>query len=178
MSARRSTLILSRFQETCQCGNRLSQRPLKRSAVSIPSIFSQPFSTTPGPHNQEAQTKDPTIVQKEPVLAFDLTRVHPVPRTRDHAYETEPRNAGYRRNIIERPQAVAHTRPRQIYKVNDSTEALDTMYQNLLGSDGHKLLSEDVKWQCVTHKSFDHAMQPFNEKLSFYGISTRRLILL
>jgi len=31
-------------------------------------------------------------------------------------------------------------------------------------------LTDEVKWQAVTHKSFDHGRQPFNEKLAIYGM--------
>lgn len=173
MSARRSTSLLSRAYDTCQCSNRLLQRPSNRLAPLIPYIPTRSFSNTSGPNNQEALTQESTLVQEQRPHVFNRTDTRPRRRLREHDADSEPRNAGYRRNIIERPKAVAHTRERQPYAVNDSTDALDAMYVRLLGSDGHKLLSEDVKWQCVTHKSFDHAMQPYNEKLAFYGMSTR-----
>lgn len=44
---------------------------------------------------------------------------------------------------------------------------LDAMYQKLLG--GNLGLSDEVKWQAITHKSFDHGWHPFNEKLRFFG---------
>ena len=42
------------------------------------------------------------------------------------------------------------------------------MYTTLLGRDMG--LTDEVKWQAVTHKSFDHGRQPFNEKLAIYGV--------
>ena len=42
------------------------------------------------------------------------------------------------------------------------------MYTTLLGRDMG--LTDEVKWQAVTHKSFDHGRQPFNEKLAIYGM--------
>lgn len=53
------------------------------------------------------------------------------------------------------------------FEVNEDPEKLDAMYYALLG--GNLGLSEEVKWQAVTHKSFDHGWQPYNEKLAFYG---------
>lgn len=52
--------------------------------------------------------------------------------------------------------------------MNDDPEVLDAMYLKLFGKDLG--LSEDVKWQAVTHKSFDHGRQPFNSKLRFLGM--------
>jgi len=42
------------------------------------------------------------------------------------------------------------------------------VYTTLLGRDMG--LTDEVKWQAVTHKSFDHGRQPFNEKLAIYGV--------
>lgn len=39
----------------------------------------------------------------------------------------------------------------------------------MLGKDGDKLLSEDVKWLAVTHKSFDQGRRGFNDRLAFLG---------
>ncbi|KAL2386687.1 hypothetical protein RJZ90_000546 [Blastomyces dermatitidis] len=35
--------------------------------------------------------------------------------------------------------------------------------------DGDKMLTEEVKWQTVTHKSFDQGRRGFNERLSYLG---------
>jgi large subunit ribosomal protein L15 len=31
-------------------------------------------------------------------------------------------------------------------------------------------LPAEIKWQAITHKSFDHGRQPFNEKLAVFGM--------
>ncbi|KAI5786491.1 ribonuclease-III-like-domain-containing protein [Peziza echinospora] len=77
-----------------------------------------------------------------------------------------------------RPQPRAPHRvraPAQEFKVNDSLEALDNMYERLFGrgKEGVALLPEDLRWQAVTHLSFDHGRQPFNNKLAFMG---RRIV--
>lgn len=43
--------------------------------------------------------------------------------------------------------------------------------------DGHKILTDEVKWLCVTHKSFDQGRRGFNERLAFLGKSTDNLFL-
>lgn len=53
--------------------------------------------------------------------------------------------------------------------MNDNPEKLDAMYNRLVGPGGANLLPENIKWQAVTHRSFDHGMQPFNDKLAFMG---------
>ncbi|RPA76867.1 hypothetical protein BJ508DRAFT_364839 [Ascobolus immersus RN42] len=48
-------------------------------------------------------------------------------------------------------------------------------FENLLGEKWKDVLSDEVKWQCVTHISHDHGWKPHNDKLSFMG---RRLLYL
>ncbi|KAI9807218.1 MAG: hypothetical protein M1825_005936 [Sarcosagium campestre] len=43
------------------------------------------------------------------------------------------------------------------------------MYVRLLGPNGHRLLTEEVKWLAVTHKSFDHGRRGFNDRLATLG---------
>ncbi|KAF3941127.1 hypothetical protein ABW19_dt0209410 [Dactylella cylindrospora] len=76
---------------------------------------------------------------------------------------------GYRMNKITRPFVPVATHVRVPFPVNESLEVLDEMYIKLLGEGGDKALTEAVKWQCVTHKSFDHGLQPYNLKLTFFG---------
>ncbi|KAK2788552.1 hypothetical protein FQN52_006665 [Onygenales sp. PD_12] len=55
------------------------------------------------------------------------------------------------------------------FPVNSDPKVLDAFYGRLLGKDGHKMLSEEVKWQAVTHKSFDQGRRGFNDKLAYLG---------
>ncbi|KAL8847909.1 MAG: hypothetical protein Q9221_007040 [Calogaya cf. arnoldii] len=55
------------------------------------------------------------------------------------------------------------------FRVNEDPEKLDQAYIRILGIDGDKLLTEEVKWLAVTHKSFDHGRRGFNERLAFLG---------
>lgn len=55
------------------------------------------------------------------------------------------------------------------FPVNSDPARLDQFYNRVLGEGGNQLLSEEVKWQTVTHKSFDQGRRGFNERLSFLG---------
>ena len=56
------------------------------------------------------------------------------------------------------------------YIVNADPVKLDRVYRNVLGDSGADLLTEEVKWLAVTHKSFDHGRRGYNERLAFLGI--------
>lgn len=56
------------------------------------------------------------------------------------------------------------------FVVNEDPERLNRVYVRMLGRDGDRMLSEEVKWLAVTHKSFDHGRRGFNDRLSFLGI--------
>lgn len=75
------------------------------------------------------------------------------------------------------PRAPVRTRatPVEVFKVNDDQAVLEEMYGRLFGQgpDGAKLLPPELMWQAVTHISFDHARQPYNNKLAFLGTSAR-----
>ncbi|KAI5780764.1 ribonuclease-III-like-domain-containing protein [Geopyxis carbonaria] len=70
-------------------------------------------------------------------------------------------------NTRPQPRAPFAVRKRIPFSVNDKPQDLNAVYSELLGT--QLQLSEDIKWQAVTHKSFDHGRQPFNEKLAFFG---------
>ena len=55
------------------------------------------------------------------------------------------------------------------HPVNEDPEKLDRAYERMLGKDGHKLLTDEVKWLAVTHKSFDHGRRGYNDRLAFLG---------
>ncbi|KAB8076450.1 ribonuclease-III-like-domain-containing protein [Aspergillus leporis] len=58
---------------------------------------------------------------------------------------------------------------RRDYPVNADPKVLDEFYIRMLGNDGDKLLSDEVKWLAVTHKSFDQGRRGFNDRLAFLG---------
>ena len=55
------------------------------------------------------------------------------------------------------------------FPVNDSQEILDKAYERILGKGGDKMLTEEVKWLAITHKSFDHGRRGYNDRLAFFG---------
>lgn len=80
----------------------------------------------------------------------------------------QPESASLKyRPIRQRFVAPFPVKPQKPFAVNHDPRRLEAMYQKLLGGDLG--LSEEVKWQAVTHKSFDHGWQAFNEKLAFFG---------
>jgi large subunit ribosomal protein L15 len=59
------------------------------------------------------------------------------------------------------------------FKVNDDPRRLDEAYTRMLGPGGDKVLSDEVKWLAVTHKSFDHGRRGFNDRLAYLGVFQR-----
>jgi large subunit ribosomal protein L15 len=55
------------------------------------------------------------------------------------------------------------------FKVNEDPKRVDDAYKRMLGANGDKMLSEEVKWLAVTHKSFDHGRRGFNDRLAYLG---------
>jgi large subunit ribosomal protein L15 len=39
----------------------------------------------------------------------------------------------------------------------------------MLGNGGDQVLSDELKWLAVTHKSFDQGRRGFNDRLAFLG---------
>ena len=56
-----------------------------------------------------------------------------------------------------------------VFKVNEDPHRLDEVYVRILGPGGDKMLSDEVKWLAVTHKSFDHGRRGFNDRLAYLG---------
>ena len=55
------------------------------------------------------------------------------------------------------------------FRVNEDPRRLDEAYARMLGPGGEKVLSDEVKWLAVTHKSFDHGRMGFNDRLAYLG---------
>ena len=55
------------------------------------------------------------------------------------------------------------------FVVNQDPDRLDKVYDQLLGNEGHRMLTDEVKWLAITHKSFDHGRRGFNDRLAFLG---------
>ena len=63
--------------------------------------------------------------------------------------------------------------PDNDYPVNTDPRRLDKVYDQVLGRGGYQMLTEEVKWLAVTHKSFDHGRRGFNDRLAFLGTKAR-----
>lgn len=59
--------------------------------------------------------------------------------------------------------------PRKAWQVNEDPDKLDRMYIKFLGKGGDKILTDEIKWLAVTHKSFDQGRRGFNDRLAFFG---------
>lgn len=55
------------------------------------------------------------------------------------------------------------------FPVNEDPARLDKAYIRVLGRGGGAMLTEEVKWLAVTHKSFDHGKRGYNDRLAFLG---------
>ncbi|KAK4226009.1 ribonuclease-III-like-domain-containing protein [Podospora fimiseda] len=82
---------------------------------------------------------------------------------------------GFSINVVKDPR-------RTIWQVNDDPAKLDNMYNRFLGSNGDKMLPDEIKWLAVTHKSFDQGRRGFNTRLAYFGrcilgVETTRSIL-
>lgn len=61
--------------------------------------------------------------------------------------------------------------PLKAWSYNEDPEAVDDMYIGLLGRGGDKVLTDEVKWLAITHKSYDQGRRGFNDRLAFFGLS-------
>lgn len=59
--------------------------------------------------------------------------------------------------------------PSKAWECNEDPAKLDRMYITFLGDAGLNMLSDELKWLAVTHKSFDQGRRGFNDRLAFFG---------
>jgi large subunit ribosomal protein L15 len=75
----------------------------------------------------------------------------------------------------ERMKAPFPARPRNpdmAWECNNDPVKLDQFYEKFLGRGGDSVLSEEIKWLAITHKSFDQGRRGFNDRLAFFGMSS------
>lgn len=60
---------------------------------------------------------------------------------------------------------------RSEWKSNEDPVVLDRFYETFLGPKGPEMLPEELKWQAITHKSFDQGRRGFNDRLAYIGMS-------
>ncbi|KAK6581025.1 hypothetical protein PZA11_006513 [Diplocarpon coronariae] len=59
--------------------------------------------------------------------------------------------------------------PEKGWECNSDPARLDHFYSKLLGRGGENVLTDEVKWLAITHKSFDQGRRGFNDRLAFLG---------
>ena len=63
-------------------------------------------------------------------------------------------------------------RIRKPFPVNQSWETVDKFYSSLFGFEDYierKYLTKELAWQSITYKSYNHGVDPYNEKLAHLG---------
>lgn len=66
-----------------------------------------------------------------------------------------------------------HNKDKQ-WSVNESSKVLDDFYTKLLGEGGDTVLTDEVKWLAVTHKTFEQGKRGYNDRLGFLGRISNR----
>lgn len=66
-------------------------------------------------------------------------------------------------------------RPARPFEVNEDPQKLDEAFIRVLGKQGDQMLTDEVKWLTVTHKSFDHGRRGFNDRLAYLGMLEQSL---
>ncbi|KAG9228791.1 ribonuclease-III-like-domain-containing protein [Amylocarpus encephaloides] len=61
------------------------------------------------------------------------------------------------------------TDPKKAWNCNSDPAILDRFYASFLGPGGESVLTEEIKWLAITHKSFDQGRRGFNDRLAFFG---------
>lgn len=61
--------------------------------------------------------------------------------------------------------------PTKKWEVNEDPAKVDAMYRKMFGPGGENVLSDEIRWLAITHKSFDQGRRGFNDRLAFYGAS-------
>ncbi|PQE24132.1 RNAse III domain protein [Rutstroemia sp. NJR-2017a BVV2] len=65
------------------------------------------------------------------------------------------------------PRAAEYDTPE--FVCNDDPAKLDRFYIKFLGRGGNEVLTDEVKWLAITHKSFDQGRRGFNDRLAYLG---------
>lgn len=68
------------------------------------------------------------------------------------------------------PYAIRIKDPEKAWECNSDPARLDKFYNSFLGRGGDNVLTEEVKWLAITHKSFDQGRRGFNDRLAFLGM--------
>ncbi|KAL2809760.1 ribonuclease-III-like-domain-containing protein [Aspergillus granulosus] len=108
-------------------------------------------------------------------LAFPLVRRNYSTPAEDSIDYTDKPRWSYTPPRTKAPFSLHYDSKRPDFPVNNDPEKLNKFYIRFLGPDGDKVLSDEVKWLAVTHKSFDQGRRGFNDRLAFLG---KRIVML
>ena len=96
-------------------------------------------------------------------------------------YETEkaPRPRwSYTPEAMKAPYPVKLKDPAKAWEANSDPKLLDQFYIRFLGQGGDTVLTDEVKWLAITHKSFDQGRRGFNDRLAFLGMAMSMLVVI
>ena len=129
-------------------------RPARRTA---PVIFCASSSPSACLHNQRASQRRQTSTASSPPQAST------VDETSTPRWQSTP-------PAMKAPVRIRGPEFDPNATVNSDPKKLDGFYARMLGDHSDKTLSEEVKWQAVTHKSFDQGRRGFNDRLAYLGM--------
>ncbi|TVY34803.1 hypothetical protein LSUB1_G005662 [Lachnellula subtilissima] len=96
-------------------------------------------------------------------------------RSRTEQSEVQRPRWSYTPEEMKAPYPWKSPDPSKAFHCNEDPDKLDRFYTNFLGRGGDTMLSDEVKWLAITHKSFDQGRRGFNDRLAFFG---RRILTL
>ena len=132
-------------------------------ALNILHVNSPPTYLCPLLQQRPLQSPAPGRRYSNNSLNVEYTPQQPkYPQDRPRWQQTPPRMVAPFRS---KPPRVGNE-----FMVNEDPIKLDRVYEKVLGVKGEKMLTEEVKWLAVTHKSFDHGRRGYNDRLSFLGM--------
>jgi len=143
---------------------------LTRQLVAVPMASKRPLRSlvsTASSSLRPAQTSKATLVRTS-ACAFSSTTPSRAP-----GYDTDVEDRPRWQKTPQRMVAPFRIRPQArggVFKVNEDPKRLDEAYVRMLGPGGDKVLGDEVKWLAVTHKSFEHGKQGFNDRLAYLGM--------
>lgn len=93
----------------------------------------------------------------------------------DVPYETDQAQRprwSYTPERMKAPFPAQPKNPDMAWECNNDPAKLDQFYEKFLGRGGDIVLTEEIKWLAITHKSFDQGRRGFNDRLAFFGMSS------
>lgn len=111
-----------------------------------------PLRPSPVSFSTSTTSSSPYDEQRQPQYSQDRPRWQQTPSRMTAPFRSKP------------PTKVPNE-----FEVNEDPQLLDDVLVRVLGKDGDKMLTDEVKWLAITHKSFDHGRRGYNDRLAFIG---------